>query len=778
MNKIIKISIRNLVEFIMRHGSIDNRYTSSIKAIEGIRGHQRVQKSYGDNYTAEVPLKYTLTYEDLEIMVEGRADGILIEDEKTIIDEIKTTTKDLLLIDENTNPLHWAQAKCYGYIYSMQNELDNIDIQITYYNIDTKSTRILRQSYTLKELEEFFFWLIDEYKSWAQLESDWVNKRNESIKKLKFPFENYRPGQRELAVRVYKSITDSKKCFAQAPTGTGKTISTIFPAIKAMGEDKTSKIFYLTAKTITREVAQNTISLMRKKDLNLKAVTITAKEKICKMEEVNCNPEYCPYANGYFDRINNSLKDILLKYNDYSKENIEKISEEYMLCPFELSLDLTNLSDVIICDYNYVFDPRVYLKRFFDTKTTDYTFLIDEAHNLVDRAREMYSATLNEEKFVKVKKLISKKDKRITKVIKEIQSYFEDKLDDLTTVDENDLVESEAPLELCEILSSFIKFVDEYLARTNEEYEELMDLYFDVYSFLSISDFYDKNYTTIYTKTFNGMTIKIYCVNPQKVIEEKMKKAKSNIIFSATLIPMDYFMKMYSYDEEDFIINLKSPFDVKNRLLMIGDNVATTYNKRFETSCDIASYIANCVQAKKGNYMVFFPSYKYMELVFEKMKENYPDINTSIQESNMSEEEKEEFLSMFDEDNKETHVGFCVLGGHFSEGIDLTNDKLIGVIIVGVGMPQIGIERDIIKDHMKDSNKGFDYAYVYPGMIKVLQAAGRCIRTDDDKGVILLLDKRYSQRIYQSLFPYEWYPNFRVRKSDDVKTLCEKFWSK
>lgn len=563
MNKIIKISIRNLVEFIMRHGSIDNRYTSSIKAIEGIRGHQRVQKSYGDNYTAEVPLKYTLTYEDLEIMVEGRADGILIEDEKTIIDEIKTTTKDLLLIDENTNPLHWAQAKCYGYIYSMQNELDNIDIQITYYNIDTKSTRILRQSYTLKELEEFFFWLIDEYKSWAQLESDWVNKRNESIKKLKFPFENYRPGQRELAVRVYKSITDSKKCFAQAPTGTGKTISTIFPAIKAMGEDKTSKIFYLTAKTITREVAQNTISLMRKKDLNLKAVTITAKEKICKMDEVNCNPEYCPYANGYFDRINNSLKDILAKYNDYSKDNIEKISEEYMLCPFELSLDLTNLSDVIICDYNYVFDPRVYLKRFFDTKTTDYTFLIDEAHNLVDRAREMYSATLNEEKFVKVKKLISKKDKRITRVIKEIQSYFEDKLEDLTTLDENDLVESEAPLELCEILSSFIKFVDEYLARTNEENEELMDLYFDVYSFLSISDFYDKNYTTIYTKTFNGMTIKIYCVNPQKVIEEKMKKAKSNIIFSATLIPMDYFMKMYSYDEEDFIINLKSPFDVK-----------------------------------------------------------------------------------------------------------------------------------------------------------------------------------------------------------------------
>lgn len=778
MNNIIKVSIRSLVEFIMRHGSIDNRYTSSIKAIEGIRGHQKVQKSYGDNYTAEVSLKYKLTYDDLEIQIEGRADGILIEDNETIIDEIKTTTKDLLLIDENTNPLHWAQAKCYGYIYSMQNELNNIGIQITYYNIDTKSTRILRKNYKLKELEEFFFWLIDEYKQWAELEKNWIYKRNESIKGLKFPFENYRPGQRELAVRVYKSIVDSKKCFAQAPTGTGKTVSTLFPTIKAMGEDKTSKIFYLTAKTITREVAQNTISLMRKKNLEIKAVTITAKEKICKMEEVNCNPEYCPFARGYFDRINNSLKDILVKYDDYSRENIDKMSEEYMLCPFELALDLTTLSDVIICDYNYVFDPRVYLKRFFDVKTTDYTFLIDEAHNLVDRAREMYSATLSEEKFVKVKKIMNKKDKRITKVIKEIQYHFEDKIEDLNILDETYLVESDAPLELCEILNSFIKFVDEYLSRTNEENEELMDLYFDVYTFLAISDFYDKDYTTIYTNNFTGMTIKIYCVNPQKVIDERMKRAKSNIIFSATLIPMNYFMNMYSAKEDDFVINLKSPFDVDNRLLMIGDHVATTYNKRIETSEEIARCIASCVQVKKGNYMVFFPSYKYMELVFDKMKEIYPNINTSIQESDMSEEAKEEFLSMFDEGNKEAHVGFCVLGGHFSEGIDLTKDKLIGVIIVGVGMPQIGINRDIIKDHMIDKNKGFDYAYVYPGMIKVLQAAGRCIRTDDDKGVILLLDSRYSQRRYQSLFPHEWYPNFRVRKSEDIKELCESFWNK
>lgn len=777
MENKIKVSVRNLVEFIMRQGNIDNRYVGSVKAIEGIKGHQKVQKSYGENYQAEVAIKHSFKYDNLDMQIEGRIDGILKENQTIIIDEIKTTTKDLLLINEDTNPLHWAQAKCYGYIYSIQNNLEEIDIQITYYNIDSKTTRILRKKYTLKDLEAFFFSLIDEYKYWAQRERDWIERRNNSINMLKFPFGNYRPGQRELAVRVYKSITDSKKCFAGAPTGTGKTISTLFPAIKAMGEGETSKIFYLTAKTITREVAQNTISLMRKQDLSIKAVTITAKEKICKMDEVNCNPDYCPYAKGYYDRINDSLKDILEKYNNYGRESIEKISEEYKLCPFELTLDLTLFSDVIICDYNYVFDPKVYLKRFFDVKNTDYTFLIDEAHNLVDRAREMYSSTITQEKFNEIKKSLNKKEKKLIKLIKEVDKYFEDKEKTMKMLEETYLVESQAPVDLCDILNDILKSMDEYLSRSNEDNEKIMDFYFDIHSFLSIYNIYDTSYTTIFTQGFSGMSIKMYCVNPSTVIQEKMKKSKSTIIFSATLIPIDYFKDMYGASKEDFIVNLRSPFNIENRLLLIGDNVATTYTKRNETSDEIVNYIANCVKSKKGNYMVFFPSYKYMDLVFEKMKDCYPEINSSIQESNMSENAKEEFLSMFEEDNKETHVGFCVLGGHFSEGIDLTNDKLIGVIIVGVGMPQIGIDRDIIKEHLNDDGKGFDYAYVYPGMIKILQAAGRCIRTDQDKGVILLLDNRYSQIRYQRLFPYEWHSNIRVRKTEDVKYQCEKFWS-
>lgn len=774
--KKIKISVRSLVELIMKKGSIDNRFVGNIKAIEGIRGHQKVQKSYGDEYTCEVSIKHTFYFDEIEIEVEGRMDGLLIENNKTIIDEIKTTTKDLLLIDENTNPLHWAQVKCYGYMYCIHNDLDNIDLQVTYYNIENKSTRILRKKFKICELEEFFFTLINEYKSWASMEKKWMEIRNESIKNLKFPFEEYRQGQREFAVRVYKSIVDSKKCFAMAPTGTGKTVSTLFPAIKAMGEEKTSKIFYLTAKNITREVANDTISLMKKQKLNLRSITITAKEKICKMSEVNCNPDYCPYAKGYFDKINNALKEILNKYDDFSRKNIDEMSEVYKLCPFELCLDLTMFSDIIICDYNYIFDPRVYLKRYFDVKKTDFTFLVDEAHNLLDRSRNMYSAEINQGTFIKMKKIIGKKDKRLLNLIKEIEIYFLEKSKVLDVMKEKYLVENELPKVLLELFNALIKFMDEYLSRSNEENSDLLDLYFEVNKFISISNFYDNNYKTIYSDELLGINIKLFCANPSDLIVEKINKSKSTTIFSATLTPLNYYKEIYGSEGEDFIINLKSPFDVKNRLLMIGDNISTTYDKRKDTAEDIVEYIKACVECKNGNYMVFFPSYKYMELVYEKIRDKYSDLNIIIQENNMSEEEKEEFLALFNNDDKETYVGFCVLGSHFSEGIDLTEDKLIGVIVVGVGMPQINIERDIIKEQLNENNKGFDYAYVYPGMIKVLQAVGRCIRTSKDRGVILLLDNRYSTYRYKSIFPQEWNPYVRIKKPNDIKHLCEKFW--
>ncbi|WP_228415483.1 ATP-dependent DNA helicase [Terrisporobacter hibernicus] len=387
----------------------------------------------------------------------------------------------------------------------------------------------------------------------------------------------------------------------------------------------------------------------------------------------------------------------------------------------------------------------------------------------------MYSGEINQNIFMKMKKIIGKKDKRILNTIKEIEKYFIDKSKVLNLIKEKHIIEEELPKSLIELLNILMKFMDEYLSRSNEENSELLDLYFEVNKFLFISTFYNNNYKTIYSDELLGTNVKLFCGNPSDLIIEKMNKSKSTTIFSATLTPLNYYKDIYGSEDGDFVISLKSPFDVKNRLIIIGDDISTKYNKREDTIEDLVEYIKVCVESKVGNYMVFFPSYKYMELAYEKIKDKYEKLNVIIQENNMSEEEKEEFLNLFN-NNKETHVGFCVLGGHFSEGIDLTEDKLIGVIVVGVGMPQINIERNIIKDQLNENNKGFDYAYVYPGMAKVLQAVGRCIRTDKDRGVILLLDNRYSNYRYKNLFPQEWSPYIRIKKPDDIKGLCKEFW--
>ncbi|MPQ44430.1 ATP-dependent DNA helicase [Clostridium tarantellae] len=778
MRKGIKVSIRSLIEFVMRHGSIDNRYSNSVKAIEGTRAHKKIQKSYKENYMAEFSLKYEFNYEGINIKVDGRADGILLEEENVVIDEIKTTTRDVLNIDEDFNPLHWAQGKCYGFIYAKDNNLDNIDIQLTYYNIETMAIKYLRKTYTYRELEEFFFGLIKEYSYWAKMEERWIEKRDASIKALEFPFKTYRKGQRELAIRVYKAIVEGKKCFAQAPTGIGKTISALFPTIKSMGEEYTSKIFYLTAKTITREVAEKSITLMKEKHLNIKSLTLTAKDKVCKMDDTNCNPDYCPYAKGYFDKINNCLKEILKEYDEFNRSTINELSEKYKLCPFELALDLTLWCDIIICDYNYVFDPKVALKRFFQDKKTDYTLLIDEAHNLVDRGRDMYSVKLSKENIMVLKRYFSKKDKLIHNSLNKINKYFISKKNLLEELQEYYLIENEEPLELYTMLRIFLQRVDEYLAQHKEENKELLDFYFNVHSFLNISEFYDENYITLVESDNKNVTIKLYCVNPSKLLIERMDKAKSTSIFSATLLPINYFKELYGYNEEDYLVNLSSPFNSNNRLILIGNKIDTTYHKRKETSKDIIKYIKAFIEAKKGNYMVFFPSYKYMELIYEKIKEEEFNLNIVMQENNMSEEDKEKFLLKYVEDNEESHIGFCVLGGHFSEGIDLIHDKLVGVIIVGVGMPQIGVERNIIKDYFdKKEGMGFQYAYLYAGMVKVLQAAGRCIRTEKDKGVIMFLDNRYSKSAYYNIFPKDYFPNVIMKQSNQVKEVCKTFWS-
>lgn len=779
MTKHIKVSVRNLVEFVLRSGDIDNRFMSSTRAVEGTRAHQKLQKSYGEEYQPEVTLNHTLDYDDFVIEIEGRADGILKRDDKIVIDEIKSTMRPMENIEEDHNVLHWAQAKCYGYIYAKEKNIEKLDVQLTYFNIESEEVKMFVKEYSLQELERFFLTLIEKYIEWASFTFYWGIVRDESVKELAFPFKNYRKGQRKLAVSVYQTIVDERNLFAQAPTGIGKTISTIFPAIKAIGEGISSKVFYLTAKTITREAALNAIDLMAGRGLRLKTIVITAKDKICTNEEVKCNPEDCPYAKGHYDRVNDAVMGVLENEDIITRDIVLEYSKVYNVCPFEFSLDLSLWSDVIICDYNYVFDPHIYLKRFFEGSGNDYIFLIDEAHNLVNRSREMFSVEINKSPFLDYKKLLkddypslSKGFNRCNNMMNKVKREY---LKDSFYYQKEEITDIYPPIK------KLLKELEAWLLKEKgvEFYEELKDLYFDLLRFINISEFYDKRYVTYIEKLKNDVIIKLFCVDTSYLLSEALKRGKAAVFFSATLTPLDYYRDVLGGDEDDYITSFSSPFPKDNLCLLVGDAISTKYKDRGKTYIDVVEYIEEFTSRRNGNYLVFFPSYRYMEDVYEYFIDRNPDINTIIQESSMNEIEREDFLLEFKTNQQESLIAFAVLGGIFSEGIDLIGDRLIGSVIVGVGLPKICNEQDIIREYFNSENGlGYEYAYMYPGMNKVLQAAGRVIRSEEDKGAILLIDKRFTTAKYIKLFPREWRHFKRVKDTKSIELNLNYFWNK
>lgn len=777
--QLIKISVRNLVEFILRSGDIDNRRTDSMEKnamAEGSRIHRKIQGRMGSDYVSEVPLKLSLNYEKYTISVEGRADGIITNNQGVTIDEIKGVYANLEKFQE-ARQVHMAQAMCYGYIYAKLENLNSISIQLTYCNIETENIKRFKTDYTFEEIEVWFESVIEQYIAWAEFIVKEKELRNQSIKKIEFPFE-YREGQRNIVVSVYKAIAGKKNLYIQAPTGVGKTISTVFPAVKAVGENIGDKIFYLTAKTITRTVAEETFRVLRKTGLHFKTVTITAKDKMCLNSVVECNPDKCSFAKGHYDRINAAIYELITNEDDISRETIEKYAIEYNVCPFEMSLDVSNFMDGIICDYNYVFDPNVYLKRYFSTGVKgDYIFLVDEAHNLVERAREMYSQEIVKEDFLRAKKIVKDIYKpaangleRCNKELLAMKRASEDyklwsNIDGLIT-------------QLLRLQTSLEKFLDDYKEFTGRD--EILDIYFKVRNFLNIYELVDENYE-IYSDYLpnNEFYLKLFCVNPSVNLSACMEKGISTVFFSATLLPVNYYKELLSGNMEDYAIYVDSPFDTNKRIVAVSNDVSSKYTRRgIKEYTKIVKYIEDISSICKGNYMVFFPSYKLMEEVFslcfiEKISK---DCEIICQTSNMNEENRESFLSRFNKDNEKTLLGFCVLGGIFSEGIDLKYENLIGSIIIGTGLPQICTEREILKNHYDVFGKnGFDYAYRYPGMNKVLQAAGRVIRTKDDYGVIALLDERFLERQNLMLFPREW-SDYKIANINNVGQVIERFW--
>lgn len=783
----IRISVRSLVEFILRSGDIDKASSGrqSTEAMqEGSRIHRKIQKRMGPNYQAEVSLSLTIPIKDddieLDLCIEGRADGVYTTDPKTDsieealihVDEIKGVYRDVLNMKEAV-PVHLAQAKCYAYMYAKKHEVGTIGIRMTYCNIETEQIQYFTETHSTEALQQWFFDLVNEFSKWAIFEYRWSIERNQSIKGIEFPFE-YRPGQKDLVTGVYRTIIRDKNLFIEAPTGVGKTISTIFPTIKAMGEGYVTKIFYLTAKTITRTVAEDTFAILKRLGMKGKVVTITAKEKICIKDKVDCNPSTCERAKGHYDRVNAAVYELITTEGEITRECVERYAQKHCVCPFELCLDLTYWCDAIVCDYNYVFDPNVYLRRFFgDEKKQPYCFLIDEAHNLVDRAREMYSATLYKKDFLKVKSFLkeehSKLRKRLEVCNQDLLKQKRESGDFQVWSDIGDFV-----LHLMRLMTEYDEFLQEGSAV--DGIDEIVMFYLQIRHFLNMYDLYDDHYE-IYTDydEDNEFRLTLKCIDPSKNLKNCLDRARSSIFFSATLLPIHYYKEHLGGTEEDYAIYAPSPFETDKRLLMIGTDVTTRYSKRstFENN-KIIDYIKRVTECKVGNYLVFFPSYRLMNEVAQLAREELDGL--VIQSVTMTEEEREEFLDAFVEKPKRTRIGFCVMGGIFSEGIDLKYSRLIGVVLVGTGLPMVCNERELMRRYY-DSNgrNGFDYAYLYQGMNKVLQSAGRVIRTTEDEGFILLLDDRFVQRQYVQLFPLEWDPYVIVQR-DMVQTVVKQFW--
>ena len=778
--KQVRISVRALVEFVLRSGDIDNRRSGAAQKdamAAGTRIHKKIQKRMGGNYRAEVPLKYTALdeEEDIELLVEGRADGIFEEDGIVTIDEIKGVYMDLERLTEPV-AVHMAQAMCYGYFYCCDRDLDGVRIQLTYCNLETEEIRRFHEDRSKKELEVWFCSVIHEYFKWARYLCHHELQRNQSINGLEFPFP-YREGQRDLAVAVYKTISRKKRLFIQAPTGIGKTLSTIFPAVQAMGAGKASKVFYLTAKTITRTVAEEAFRILRSRGLVFTAVTITAKEKLCPMEKAECNPEACPYAKGHFDRVNEAVFDILHLEQEMDRETVLRYAEKYRVCPFEFCLDISSWTDGIICDYNYVFDPNVRLKRYFaDGASGDYLFLVDEAHNLVSRAREMYSASVYKEDFLEVKRIIKGKSPRLERQLDRCNKLL---LSMKREGGDWQLLEDVTGLA-AGIMTAF-SYMETFMEEFPEfpERETVLDFYFCLRDFLNVYEELDGHYRIYEENREDGsFLVRLFCVDPSRLLSRCMDQGASTILFSATLLPVRYYKTLLSGNQEDYAVYVNSPFPEENRLLMVAEDVSSRYTRRSPSEYrKVADYIRIVTQSRPGNYMVFFPSYQYMGEIEEILEEEPLKADLLVQGQGMGEAEKAEFLEEFEKERSHSLAAFCVMGGVFSEGIDLKEERLIGVIVVGTGLPMVCVEQEVLKGYFDETEeKGFDFSYQYPGMNKVLQAAGRVIRTPGDRGVILLLDDRFLRRDHLELFPREW-EHFQVVNRGNAARCLEDFWN-
>ena len=813
----VRISVRDLVEWVLRSGDIDNRRRGP--AVEdamliGAEVHRRLQAAAGAEYAAEVPLKVSVSVEDDDpyapgpaavLEIEGRADGIITGgteyEPSYTIDEIKGVYRDITEM-EGPEPVHLAQAEMYAYMLSLDRGLPEISVRMTYVQLELtmerKKVRVRDDQvrrfefhYTYEEIETRFTALTDAYKKWVLFLVKHRRERAESVSEFPFPYE-YRPGQKTIVREVYEAVTESRKLFVQAPTGIGKTLAMLYPSVKAVGNGLLDRIFYLTAKTVTANACEDGMRLMEERGLQFSYTKITAKEKMCPLTKMQCDPEHCERAKGHFDRVNDALYGLITEEKGISSEKVAECAEKHLLCPYELSLDASLFTDVVIGDYNYAFGPRTYLRRYFaDGVKKDYILLIDEAHNLVDRARDCFSAEIEKESLLLAKKLfkgdsalqrrLGKANRTMLLMRRELEEH-----EGQILVYEDDTLPEKLYDDLYKVREALSYYFDVHTE--TEDAEEKRDFFFKVCEFTDTWEAMGEGYR-IYSEIREGsFFVKLFCIHPAERLRERLSQVRATVFFSATFLPINFYKELLAGSTEERAIYVDSPFDPDKRRLFIARDVSTKYTRRTgEEYRKIADYLRQMVAQTPGNYMAFFPSHKFLTEVRnflvptglsdeEGNRISCPDYDLIWQKRVMAEEERKDFLRAFEAPGMRSLLGLSVMGGVFSEGIDLVGEKLIGVAVVGTGLPQISKEGELIKAFFDEREQsGFDYAYRFPGFNKVMQAAGRLIRTVDDYGVILLMDERFLYNQYRMLFPKEW-RDARVIALPEAGEAVRDFW--
>ena len=780
----VYISAPELCAFIYRGGDLSSRPLPGNKyGVSAVSHMAWAQKpNIVDAYS------FTTIVHGIPIVVYAYPEWVRIENEKYVIEGVFSVPYFLDDIKNGELDIAIRTAICIAHIMCESQRLPSIEARITFYKEGSDQSREFVQVLERDELCLNFENMMDMFYPFAKIMKEKGTSTLNQLNQLAFPFEGgAREGQRDFIIEAFRSIKSHKRLVVEAPTGTGKTMASLYPALKSVGNGDADKIFYFTGKTTTAQAALNAIEIMRGQIPDLRAIHISSKEKCCvtfppRARRI-CDPKHCHVTRGYFDKINEALKELLENYRTYTKDIIDTVSAKYSVCSYELSLELSEWCELVVCDYNYLFDLQAYFRRYFDTITARHIFLIDESHNLPDRAREMYSATLTKAQFIKIAEKYNGNKHLTGPCVDVLNKFGEFYALAMTEKMEMDgqvcgfYINNQLPDDITNEFGEFIFACKKLFNKDNQD-DELHELYMETKKFLKVCDIFDKRFTMYIEAVGEDVKVRLLCLDPSFMLDLCMKKGISSILFSATLTPLEYFSDVLGCPKTG-TLSLKSPFDPKKQCLIGIDCVSTRYEDRKKSVGTIANIIRAATAGKKGNYIVYFPSYSYLSDVKDAFVQKFPQISVTVQKKSMSETAKKEFLDSFDAKKEGTLIGFCVLGGSFSEGIDLRGERLIGALIVGVGLPTISSELNIIKEYFdKTRENGYAYAYTYPGMSKVMQAAGRVIRSEDERGIVLLIDDRFATPEYKMIMPEYWRHIKYISNAKDLLGEITEFWKK